>query len=123
MESRVNQFFNGTINGVEFDTQALYYATEIILQGIEEKKGIPVNDEVLTADIKNALEDYYFNVDGYVDLEEVGYATYNNITSEYTLRDIRIYDENNDELNSYEFIGINELVNKFIDGDYDYLLE
>ena len=123
MDSNIIQRFKGVINEVEFEQMDLYYATETILQGIEDFKDIVVNDSTLTADIKDALKDYCCTTGDFIDLEEVGYATYNNLTDKRTLRDVRLCDTYGDDLSGSYFKKINELTQKLANGNYDYLIK
>lgn len=122
MDSKVIQEFKGTINDVEFDNKSLYYATETILNGIEEKKNVPMDDKTLTANFKSALEDYFYKADGAVDLESIGYVTYESLTNEPTLKDVRIIDEYNNDLSEYRFESINELITDLSNGKYEHLV-
>lgn len=55
MENKIIQEFQGEINGVVFDDRNIYYASEFILEKIEEKFGEVYNKDFVN-DLKNTIE-------------------------------------------------------------------
>lgn len=59
MELKINSYFNGTINGVDFDNEETFMVTGNILECIEKTKKFKIKDSNITECIKKAVVETY----------------------------------------------------------------
>ncbi len=117
MENKIIQEFQGEINSVVFDDRNTYYASQFILEKIEEKFGEVYNREFIE-DLRNTINDMKYKYDefSFAILENDFYGAvekakhFNEIRFLYYGNDWRIDDLNeNIKNNKYEIS--NEKVN------------
>ncbi len=119
MENKIIQEFQGEINGVVFDDKNIYYASQFILEKIEERFGEVYNKEFIE-DLRDTIEtmEYKYDEFSFAILEDDFYEavkeakSFNEIEFTYYGSDWKIdYLNENIKNNKYELS--NEKVNSW----------
>lgn len=120
MENKIIQEFQGEINGVVFDDRNIYYASQFILEKVEEKFGEVYNKEFVE-DLRDTIEtmEYKYDEFSFAILEDDFYEavkeakSFNEIEFSYYGSDWKIdflneniknnkYELSNEKVNSWE---------------------
>ena len=82
MKSQILTFFEGEITGVKFNNEQIYYATEYILDEIEEQFG-EVYNNIFVNNLQYVIERYMNTVDytSYAKLESIMTSNIENANS------------------------------------------
>ncbi len=87
MEQSIISEFKGVINDVEFWRQETFNSTSFLLEEIESKFKVSINDKEMVADVKDFIESAAGKVEGF-SYEELEIATMNNIQAADKLEDV-----------------------------------
>ena len=119
MECNIIQEFKGEIGGVEFDDKHIYYASQFILEKIENKFGEVYNREFIK-DLRDTIEtmEYKYDEFSFAILEDDFYKavkeakSFNEIEFSYYGSDWKI-DNLNENIKNNKYEISNEKVNSF----------
>lgn len=90
MKSNIEQEFRGTINGVLFDDKQVFYTTEYLIQELESAKGISVDNENFTKELRNTIQTIAEKSDGSFDFADFEYNVTEALTPAQTLTDFSL---------------------------------
>ncbi len=119
MENKIIQEFQGEINGVVFDDRNIYYASQFILEKVEEKFGEVYNKEFVE-DLRDTIEtmEYKYDEFSFAILEDDFYEavkeakSFNEIEFSYYGSDWKI-DFLNENIKNNKYELSNEKVNSW----------
>ncbi|XGU46109.1 hypothetical protein ACEXAJ_07085 [Fusobacterium necrophorum subsp. funduliforme] len=119
MENKIIQEFQGEINGVVFDDKNIYYASQFILEKVEEKFGEVYNKDFVE-DLRNTIEtmEYKYDEFSFAILEDDFYEavkeakSFNEIEFSYYGSDWKI-DFLNENIKNNKYEISNEKVNSW----------